>query len=144
MATRTFKLKNADATDRWARAFAKKLRVGDVVALIGTLGAGKTMLVQSIAKAWGYKQGANSPTFAIANEYATPRGMIYHMDMYRLTPKELSAFPLEDYWGSGLCLIEWADRIADRLPPRYTEIRLEISGPTSRVLRASARRGSRG
>lgn len=143
MVTRTFKLKSPEATAQWARAFAKTLRVGDVVALVGSLGAGKTTLVQSIAKAWGYTQGANSPTFALANEYTTPRGMIYHMDMYRLTPKELAAFPLEDYWESGLCLIEWADRIADRLPARYTEIQLKITGPNSRTLQSTSKRGSR-
>ncbi len=100
----------------WGRSFAKKLRVGDVVALVGELGSGKTTLVQSIAAAWGYKRGANSPTFSLANEYQTPRGMIYHMDMYRLSKGELAIFPLEDYLDQGLCLIEWADRVRDRLP----------------------------
>src|SRR6185295_18417678 len=87
----------------WGRRFAKKLRMGDVVALVGGLGAGKTTLVQSIAEAWGYKRGANSPTFALANEYQTPRGTIYHMDVYRLKENELSSFPLEEYWDQGLC-----------------------------------------
>src|SRR5215467_12339880 len=128
MASRTL-LKSPKEMDAWGRQFAKTLRVGDVVALIGELGAGKTTLVQSIAKAWGYKRGANSPTFALANEYETPRGTIYHMDMYRLKKRELTEFPLEDYWGRGLCLIEWADRVRDRLPQNAKEIRLQIKGP---------------
>jgi len=118
----------------WGRRFARTLKKGDVVALIGELGSGKTTLARSIAAAWGYKRGAISPTFALANEYQTKRGTIYHMDMYRLSDRELSAFPLEDYWGLGLCLIEWADRVRDRLPPSSFEVRLKIAGPQCRAL----------
>jgi tRNA threonylcarbamoyladenosine biosynthesis protein TsaE len=118
----------------WGRRLAKELKPGDVVALIGELGAGKTTLVQSIVDAWGYRRGANSPTFALANEYATPRGTIYHMDMYRLKPHELAGFPLEDYWGTSLCLIEWADRVRDRLPVNAIQVRLKITGPRTRSL----------
>lgn len=144
MATRIFKLNSPAALQSWGRNFAKSLRVGDVIALVGELGAGKTTLVQSIAKAWGYRDGAASPTFALANEYTTRRGMIYHMDMYRLTPPEIAAFPIEDYWDTGLCLIEWADRIASRLPRTTTELKLDITGPTSRTLRVLKKKAARG
>jgi tRNA threonylcarbamoyladenosine biosynthesis protein TsaE len=142
MASHTFKFTSPQAMDAWGRAFARKLHVGDTVALIGPLGAGKTTLVQSIAKAWGYPSGASSPTFALANEYKTRRGMIYHMDMYRLSKKELAAFPLDDYGGSGLCLIEWADRIVRRLPSFYLAVQIDITGPESRSLRVM-RKGKR-
>ena len=132
MATLTFN--SPSEMQAWGRRFAKGLKSGDIVALVGELGSGKTTLVQSIAAARGYKLGASSPTFALANEYRTPRGTIYHMDMYRLTPKELTTFPLEDYWGLGVCLIEWADRVRDRLPSAVYEIRLRISGPQRRTL----------
>src|SRR5882724_3429161 len=134
MASRTLTLKSPQDMAVWGRRFANQLKKSDVVALVGELGAGKTTLVQSIAQAWGYRRGANSPTFALANEYETPRGTIYHMDMYRLKAHELAGFPLEDYWGAGLCLIEWADRVRDRLPANAIEVRLKITGPQSRTL----------
>jgi tRNA threonylcarbamoyladenosine biosynthesis protein TsaE len=145
MVSRTLRLHSPEELQAWGHQFAKTLRLGDVVALVGELGAGKTTLVQSIAKAWGYRRGAISPTFALANEYETPRGTIYHMDMYRLKGRELSGFPLEDYWGSGLCLIEWADRVSGRLPGSAIQVRLEITGPRERGLavnRPKKRRGS--
>ncbi len=128
----------------WGRKFAKSLRSEDVVALVGELGAGKTTLVQSIAEAWGYRDGAASPTFALANEYPTKKGMIFHMDMYRLSPAEAAAFPLEDYWGTGLCLIEWADRIERRLPPGTKTLHLKITAPTTRTITVKSSRKSRG
>ena len=134
MGTRTLMFNAPSEMETWGRRFARTLKCGDVVALVGELGSGKTTLVQSIATAWGYKRGAISPTFALANEYQTDRGMIYHMDMYRLSKRELSAFPLEDYWGLGLCLIEWADRVRDRLPAFALEIRLKITGAERRAL----------
>lgn len=126
----------AAALRAWGRRFAKQLRRGDVVALIGGLGAGKTTLVQGIAAGWGFKQGATSPTFALANEYRSPRGAVYHMDMYRLSERELAAFPLEDYWQDGLCLIEWADRVEERWPSGTLALTLKAVGPSTRRLSA--------
>jgi tRNA threonylcarbamoyladenosine biosynthesis protein TsaE len=101
---------------------------------MGPLGAGKTTLVQGIAEGRGYKRGANSPTFALANEYGTKKGNVYHMDMYRLTEPELRAFPLEEYWQDGLCLIEWADRVRDRWPEDTLAIELRAPNPDTRTL----------
>ena len=134
MASRILTLNSPAQMGAWGKRFGRTLKPGDVVALVGELGSGKTTLVQSIAAAWGYKRGATSPTFALVNEYETPRGTIYHMDMYRLSKKELAAFPLEDYWGQGLCLIEWADRVRERLPALTLEVRLKMKGPASRSL----------
>src|SRR5260221_127008 len=130
----TFAFNSPAEMQAWGKRFAQTLHPRDVVALVGELGSGKTTLVQSIAGAWGYARGANSPTFALANEYETPRGTIYHMDMYRLSSRELALFPLEDYWGRGLCLIEWADRVRHRLPPSVVEVHLKITGPEQRAL----------
>ena len=122
---------------------SRRLRPGDVLALVGELGAGKTTLVQGIVAGWGYRRGANSPTFALINEYKTTKGPIYHMDLYRLTDREREAFPFEDYWAGGLCLMEWADRIRDRWPKGTTEIRLRIEDPQVRSLKIIAGRVAR-
>jgi len=134
MGSRISEFNSPSEMEGWGKRFARTLRAGDVVALVGELGSGKTTLVKSIAAAWGYKRGAVSPTFALANEYQTKRGTIYHMDMYRLSDRELSAFPLEDYWGQGLCLVEWADRVRARLPPKTIEVHLKIQNETTRTL----------
>src|SRR5882672_4987994 len=104
MVSHTFK--TPEATQAWGKQLARLLKGGDVLALVGDLGSGKTTLVQGIAEGWGYKRRANSPTFALVNEYTSRRGPLLHMDMYRLTPGELSTFPLEDYLDNDtVCLI---------------------------------------
>ena len=125
---------NPDSLRCWGRSFAKTLRHDDVIALIGPLGAGKTTLVQGIAEGWGCRRQAVSPTFSLANEYQSKRGILFHMDMYRLSKRELAAFPLEDYLGQGVCLIEWADRIRDRWPAGTLEIWLKYVGQNRRML----------
>jgi tRNA threonylcarbamoyladenosine biosynthesis protein TsaE len=115
------------------------LKPGDVVALIGPLGSGKTTLVQGVAEGWGYKTGATSPTFALMNEYRSRRGLLLHLDMYRLSTAELESFPLEDYLDpSAVCLVEWADRVAGRLPDEALDIHLKIRSPNARLLNISA------
>jgi len=121
-------------TQSWAKKWAATLNVGDVLALIGPLGAGKTTLVQGLAAGWKTRACVASPTFALVNEYPSSRGPLYHMDMYRLSPKEIKFFPLEDYLGTGLCVIEWADRIVERLPKSTRALRLSIQGEHSRLL----------
>jgi len=129
----TWRFENARALQSWGARLARILRPGDVVALTGPLGAGKTTLVQAAVSALGSSRGATSPTFALVHEYATRRGAVYHMDMYRLSPRELAAFPLEEY-GDGICLIEWADRIRARWPQDALDIRLTIQDAHTRNL----------
>lgn len=136
MATRIsspFVFRTPEAMQTWAGRLAKILKPGDVVALIGGLGAGKTTFVQGIARAWGTREPASSPTFALANEYRTSHGVIYHMDMYRLSPKELAAFPIDEYWGGdALCLVEWADRVQSRWPQDTLAITLRSPSANTR------------
>ena len=106
-------------TDRLGRAFASAIHPGAVIALVGPLGAGKTRLARGIAEALGADPAAiASPTFVLIHEYEA-RLPIYHIDAYRLrTAEEFDALGADEYLsGGGVCLIEWADRVADRLPP---------------------------
>jgi tRNA threonylcarbamoyladenosine biosynthesis protein TsaE len=119
----------------WGARLAGRLRARDAIALVGELGSGKTTLAQSIAKARGYRRRATSPTFALANEYETPKGPIYHLDLYRLSQRELASFPLEEYLEQGLCLIEWAEKVRERWPKGVIEIHLAIRGPRTREVK---------
>src|SRR5882762_2852765 len=128
-------LPSPDAMQDWGRRLARLLQKGDVLALIGDLGSGKTTLVQGIASGWGYTRRAISPTFALVNEYRGTRGTLFHMDMYRLSKNELDAFPLEEYLDhKAVCLIEWADRIRSRWPEDALAIQLKIVDPQTRRL----------
>ena len=96
------------------------IRSGDVIGLVGTLGAGKTRLSRAIAEALGVDPGAiASPTFVLIHEYEGTELFVFHFDAYRLDDADsFDALGAADYWtdGGGLCLIEWADLVADRLP----------------------------
>ncbi len=125
-------------TERLGRALAEVVRPGLVVGLVGTLGAGKTRLVRALAEALGVDPGAiASPTFVLIHEY-DGRIPVYHFDAYRLDgPEDFDALSPADYWsgGEGLCLIEWADLVADRLPAETWWIRIELDGPEARRVR---------
>ena len=128
-----FLFNTPEAMQTWGGRLARLLKGGDFVALVGDLGAGKTTLVQGIATGWGYTRRANSPTFALVNEYHGPRGNLLHMDVYRLSEKELEAFPLDDYLDpKSIWLIEWADRIRERLPEETLELHLSAPSPNTR------------
>jgi tRNA threonylcarbamoyladenosine biosynthesis protein TsaE len=123
-------------TDRLGAALAAALPPGTTVALYGTLGAGKTRLVQAIAAACGVpREEVVSPTFVLCQEYHGTR-TIYHLDFYRLRDadelRELGVEELLD--ADALVLIEWADRVAGVLPDERLEIEIEVTGPTSRRL----------
>jgi tRNA threonylcarbamoyladenosine biosynthesis protein TsaE len=131
----TLTLQNEQDTDRLGAALAEVLPPGTVVALIGTLGAGKTRLVQAVAAALGVpREAVTSPTFVLVNEYRQGRVPIFHFDTYRLKDDdEFLALGPEEYFDSaGITFIEWADRVADLLPPDRLEITLEVTGDTSR------------
>ncbi len=137
---------NEAATVRLGRALAAALRPGDVVALNGDLGAGKTRLVQAVAEALGYSdQLVNSPTFVLIQEYDGPLPL-YHVDAYRLKDSDefLDIGGDEVLHGDRATLVEWADRIADVLPRDHLRIDITATGETSRrfVLTAGGRRST--
>ncbi len=121
-------------TDRLGAALAAVLPPPATIALCGTLGAGKTRLVQAIAAACGIdREEVVSPTFVLCQRYQGDR-TIYHLDAYRLRDddefRELG--PEEFFESDGLTIIEWADKVADCLPDERIEIEIEVTGPTKR------------
>jgi tRNA threonylcarbamoyladenosine biosynthesis protein TsaE len=135
-----FRAQSEADTERLGRALAAVLPAGAVVALIGTLGAGKTRLVQAIAAASGVDPAiVVSPTFVLVHEYAGNRP-IYHFDAYRLKDDdEFLALGPEEYFDSdGVTLVEWADRVERCLPPDYVEVRIDVIGPTERLFEVRA------
>ncbi len=109
-------------------SFARRLSGGDVVALVGELGTGKTRFIKGICSGLGVVEHVASPTFTIVNEYAGTSFPVYHFDFYRMKSlRELREIGFEEYLeGDGVCLIEWADRVADALPARRFEIHLGL------------------
>ena len=112
-------------TIAFGKDFAALLRPGDVVALFGELGTGKTRLVQGVAAGLGVTGDVTSPSFTIINEYSG-RLPVYHFDFYRLDDvKQLAALGLDEYfYGDGVCLIEWAERARAFLPLERVEVYL--------------------
>ena len=106
---------------------AQLLVAGDVVAIYGELGAGKTRLIQGICEGLGVRTDVTSPSFTIINEY-DGRMPVYHFDFYRLEdPVEIAALGLEEYIeGEGVCLIEWAERALDFLPDERLDVTIRM------------------
>lgn len=127
--------KSAAETQRLGRELARQLRPGDLVCLSGGLGAGKTCLIQGIARGLQVKDYVNSPTFKIINEY---KGKIpvYHFDLYRLDGlTDLHSFGYEEYFYSqGVSLVEWAEKITPFLPKQYLKIELISVGENTRKI----------
>jgi tRNA threonylcarbamoyladenosine biosynthesis protein TsaE len=136
----TYTADDESATAALGSALAEVLPGGSTVALNGTLGAGKTRLVQAIAEALGVdRRSVVSPTFVLVQEYAGRR-KIYHIDAYRL--KDLDEFlalgPEEFFESDGLVLIEWADRVAEGLPEEFLTIDISVTGANEREFVISA------
>jgi len=100
---------------------------GQVYALIGDLGVGKTTFTQGFAKGLGIDEIVNSPTFTIVQEYSNDKVSFYHLDVYRIADiTELDEIGFEEYvYGDGVTLIEWANLITEALPKKYTKITIE-------------------
>ncbi|MDP3790841.1 MAG: tRNA (adenosine(37)-N6)-threonylcarbamoyltransferase complex ATPase subunit type 1 TsaE [Candidatus Omnitrophota bacterium] len=114
-----------------------KLKKGSVVALVGDLGSGKTVFTKGIAQGLGVKNAryVNSPTFVIIKEYKG-KMPLYHFDLYRLDHySSFDAMNYEEYFYSdGVTVIEWADKIRQLLPKKYTEVRFSVAGEEKRKI----------
>ena len=130
-----FETNSPEQTQELGGSLARRLCAGDCVALIGPLGAGKTVLVRGIAMGLGVRDAriVSSPTFVLVKEYAG-RVVIRHVDLYRLTDPavELMDLGIDEMLRDGVVLIEWADRAPDALPLPRWEIRIEVTGESTR------------
>lgn len=125
--TAGFLLLSPQDTETWGRTLGALLRPGDVIALIGDLGAGKTTLTQAIARGMGIASPVTSPTFTLAHEYPG-KIPLFHFDPYRLdAPEDLFGFGFEDYFErDGVIVVEWANKVMAALPDSRLELYLEL------------------
>lgn len=129
-------LADAAATLAVGAALATRLRAGDVIALAGDLGAGKTTLARGVLAALGLAEDAPSPTFAIVQPYAPPAVSVpvAHVDLYRIeAPGEIEELGLDDYRTDGVLLIEWPERLGDALWPDALLLSLVPEGAGRRL-----------
>ncbi len=125
-----------EETERIGESLARSLRSGAVLLLYGELGAGKTALVRGLARGLGAPtENVSSPTFTLIQEYAGTAVTLYHVDLYRLTPREVDELGLEELVsGDGIVAIEWAERWAGR-PDDACEVWIEHVGEDRRSIR---------
>ena len=135
MTSSTLVSRSADDTRAAGEALAGTLGPGDVVALTGELGAGKTCFVQGVVHGLGATALATSPTFVLVNEYRG-RVAIHHVDAYRTESlTELVDLGLREVFdGDGVTLVEWADKLRPLLPPRTIHVTLDGVGDEPRTI----------
>ena len=125
-------------TRRLGVRLGELLQGGDVICLVGELGAGKTCLAQGIGRGLGVEGPITSPSFTLIKEYRQERARLplYHIDLYRIEDSnEALALGLEEYfYGEGICVVEWADRVPEALPAEHLWIELCYIDETKRSL----------
>jgi tRNA threonylcarbamoyladenosine biosynthesis protein TsaE len=126
---------SAEATRELASRLAAAAEPGDLVALIGDLGAGKTQFAKGFAAGLGVTATVNSPSFVLMAEYAG-RLPLFHLDLYRLADgvEALQSGLLDERESEGVTLIEWADRLGTALPAERLEVRIEGTGDEPRTI----------
>jgi tRNA threonylcarbamoyl adenosine modification protein YjeE len=137
LAELSLELADEAATSRLARRVARHVRPGDVIALRGDLGTGKTQF----ARAFIGEEDVPSPTFTLVQIYERPAGRVWHFDLYRLRrPEEAIELDIEDAFADGISVIEWPERLGDLLPQERLEIAFDFGAtPTARRLRLTGR-----
>ena len=130
-----FTVKTEEDTINLGKKIGKQLKKGDVVALDGSLAAGKTYLTKGIAKGLGIQEDITSPTFTLISEYSG-RFNLYHMDVYRLEGVEdfLDLGTEEMLYGDGVCVIEWSKKVKQVLPKNTIYIDIMVNDDNSRKI----------
>jgi tRNA threonylcarbamoyladenosine biosynthesis protein TsaE len=129
---------NLQEFNEFAKKLSKNLKGGEVIGLIGELGAGKTAFSKALLKNMGVKDEVTSPTFVLMIPYATkqPPLTVYHMDLYRLSSySEVKALGVEDLFSkkNNVFLIEWADKVSKQLPKETMYLRFQIEGTGRKI-----------
>ena len=127
-------------TRRLGRALAAMAREGDIVLLVGPLGAGKTVLAAGLAEGLGVTEPLLSPSFILARTYTDGFMPLVHADVYRVgTSGEFEDLDLLDMASTGLLVIEWGDAVAGLMPDTYLTVELSGAGAASRTVRLTPR-----
>lgn len=123
----TFESRSAADTFAYGKALGEKAAAGEVYTLVGDLGVGKTVFTQGFAAGLGIMEPVSSPTFTILQSYEEGRLPLYHFDVYRIGDvSEMDEIGYEDcFYGDGVCLVEWADLVAEILPEDCIRIVME-------------------
>lgn len=146
-----YRTHSTEETQGIAREFALTLKRGDVVALRGELGAGKTQFVKGICEGLGFGLTVASPTFVLLHRYVTSDGagrelIIHHLDLYRIeSSAEVLDLGYEElFFGDGICLVEWADRLGELLPEDRIDVKISLGESESEREIVLSRSGSQG
>ena len=137
MATQVFETSSEEETSAVGERLGASMRAGEVVLLYGELGTGKTAFVRGLARGLGAPpEDVTSPTFTLIQEYRG-RVALYHVDLYRLAPREVDDLGLDELAAGGVLAIEWAGRWTDRIPGAH-EVILEDAGGDRRRISVTA------
>lgn len=130
-----YSTKTAEDTTDFGRALGRLLKGGDILALQGTLAAGKTQLTKGIAQGLDIAEPVTSPTFTIISEYMG-RLPLYHIDVYRLaSPEEFLDLGVEEMlYGRGVCVIEWSEKVMSELPSSVILITFSVEKDGRRTI----------
>ncbi|MCG6867364.1 MAG: tRNA (adenosine(37)-N6)-threonylcarbamoyltransferase complex ATPase subunit type 1 TsaE [Gammaproteobacteria bacterium] len=143
---RALESRDESETRKLGGRLARACQGGELIFLIGDLGAGKSTFARGFIHALGYRDSVKSPTFTLVEPYELPNAPVYHFDLYRLAdPEELEYLGVRDYLaGEGICLVEWPEKGAGVLPQPDIEVRLEETSFGRRLrFRASSDAGRR-
>jgi tRNA threonylcarbamoyladenosine biosynthesis protein TsaE len=129
-------LNSVENAQAFAEKWAAECQAGDIFALYGVLGAGKTQLVKGLARGLGYTADVTSPTFTLVHEYRGGRLPIYHLDLYRIADEKAAiSIGVEDYLpADGVTVIEWPERIETLLPAGTRRWQIDVASLTERTI----------
>lgn len=131
-----FHTATSEQTIELGKAIGSLLKPGDVIAMTGTLAAGKTTITKGIAQSLGVSDTITSPTFCLISEYDGSKMPLYHMDVYRLEGSEdFVNLGTEDMlYGNGVCIIEWSEKVASELPKKTIFMKITPSDDGKRTI----------